>query len=265
MKFLNKNCLITGGTKGLGLATAKTFAQAGANLILVYRQDEAAAKAALGEIHQLQSKVRLQYPETSLQCQVLSCDMTDPGSAQKIAAFVREHFQELHHFVFNAAATSFRPLGEVELHHFQKTFSLSVWGLIALAKELTPLMPPQSSITTVSGMDTVQVVPGHGLLAAAKAAVEELTTYLAHELAAKKISVNGINPGFLETESTQIMMGSKFAAIAKNYASSTVRKEPLSLSAIAELILFLAGSGGEVMAGQTLIADGGFSKKVLLL
>ena len=111
-------------------------------------------------------------------------------------------------------------------------------------------------------MDTVQVVPGHGLLAAAKAAVEELTIYLAHELGPKGIRVNGVNPGFLETESTRIMMGELFAQVADGYRQGTLRAKPLDLDLVAATVLFLASPAAGLIAGQTLIVDDGFAQRL---
>src|SRR5206468_1429832 len=104
-------------------------------------------------------------------------------------------------------ATAFKDLLEIQAHHIDKTFNITVKSFILGMKRAVALMPRGGAVVTVSGMDTLKAVPRHGLLGAAKAALETLTGYYAHELASKKIRVNGVNPGFLATDSTRKYLG----------------------------------------------------------
>lgn len=231
--------LITGGTKGLGLSTAKAFHAQGAKLVLTYRSDEANAKAVAKQ----------------LGCQTLQADFTEDDAPDKLFAALGP--EPIDVYVHNAAATVFRPLLDVKPHHLHKTFNISVFSLIRNAQHLVPRMPRGGTIITISGMDTLQCVPAHGVLAAAKASLEMLTKYLAHELAPKKIRVNGVNPGFIPTDSTQIYLGDKFAAAGKVIAAATPLKRLATTEDVASVILFLASDASQWMVGQTLVVDGG--------
>lgn len=231
--------LITGGTKGLGLATAKAFAAQGAKLVLTYRSDEANAKSVA----------------QALGCRVVRADFTEPDAPDKLFAELGPGSIEV--YVHNAAATAFRPLLDVKAHHLEKTFSISVFSLVRNVQHLVSRMPQGGSIITVSGMDTLQAVPNHGVLAAAKASLEMLTRYLGHELASKQIRVNGVNPGFIPTDSTRTYLGPRFDSASAAIAAATPLKRLATCEEVASVILFLASDAARWMVGQTLVVDGG--------
>ena len=106
-------------------------------------------------------------------------------------------------------------------------------------------------------MDTLKAVPRHGLLGAAKSALETLTAYYAHELAGAKIRVNCVNPGFLRTDSTQKYLGPAFEATNSAFAALVPLKREPKLDEIAEVILFLASARSSWIVGQTINVDGG--------
>lgn len=247
MKTNHETALITGGTKGLGLATAKLLAERGTERILLsYRSDEAGARAAVEGIRAL-------GPE----CEALACDLSEDGAATRLWDWVAELTPSLDLYVHNAAATAFKDLLGIQPHHVDKTFNITVKSLIAGAQRAVALMPAGGAIVTVSGMDTLKAVPRHGLLGAAKSALETLTSYLAHELAGKGIRVNGVNPGFLRTDSTRKYLGPAFEAVNAAFArASPLRREP-SLEEIAEAILFVASPRASWIVGQTIRVDGG--------
>lgn len=246
-EFKNKKILITGGTKGLGLATAKVFAQLGADLILAYKADDESAEKASHAIQQL-----------GRQCQLIKSDLSEENAIDKVF----DEIDRLDIYIHNAAATAFKDLMQIEKHHIHKTMNISLTSFIRGVQRAAQTMPRGSAIISISGMDTRQVVKYHGLLAAAKAALEQLTLYWAHELAAKGIQVNCVNPGFLETESTKKMLGPQFETISKKHASTLPLKRPAQLEEIANVIKFLASSEASWLVGQTIYADGGFSESI---
>jgi len=122
---------------------------------------------------------------------------------------------------------------------------------------LRGLMPKGGAIVTVSGMDTLRAVPLHGLLGSAKAALENLTAHAAHELAPFGIRVNGVNPGFFDSESTRKYLGPAVPYVHAAAAKQSPFRRLPQLEEIANVILFLASSRSSWICGQTLKVDGG--------
>lgn len=248
MGATKRTVLITGGTKGLGLATAEAFAAEGARLILTYRSDEENAK-----------KIEASFLSRSVECHVVGVDFTDDNAPDLLFDSIAGVAKEISVYVHNAAATVFRPLLDVKLHHLQKTFNITVFSLIRNVQRIVPLMPRGGAILTVSGMDTLEAVPFHGVLAAAKASLEMLTQYLGHELAEKGIRVNGVNPGYIPTDSTRKYMGPDFDAANRAAAELTPLHRLADPKDVASVMVFLASDAAQWMVGQTITVDGGWT------
>lgn len=245
-EFFGKTALITGGTKGLGLSLALLLAKRGCDLFLSYRSDDEAARAAAREMRAI-----------GVRCELLCADLAEEGAMDALFGALTKHTDRLDYYVHNAAATAFKDLLEIKSHHIDKTMNITVKGFILGAQHAAKLMKSGGAIVTVSGMDTLKAVPRHGLLGAAKAALETLTAYYAHELATRKIRVNGVNPGFLATDSTRKYAGPFFDAITAAFAQSVPLKREAKLEEVAEVIAFLLSARSSWIVGQTLCVDGG--------
>ncbi len=243
-----RTVLITGGTKGLGLATAEAFAAEGAKLLLTYRSDEENAR-----------RVEDDFRKRGVDCHLFAIDFTDPTAADSLFRAISAVTDEVLVYVHNAAATAFKPLLDAKPHHLHKTFQMTVFSFVENAQRLVPLMKGGGVIVSVSGMDTLEAVPFHGILAAAKSSLEMLTKYLGHELAPLKIRVNGVNPGYIPTESTQKYLGPAFDAVNKMIGQVTPMRSLADPKDIASVIVFLASEGARWMVGQTLVVDGGWT------
>jgi len=246
-EFKGKTALITGGTKGLGLAFARLLAREGASLLLGYRSDREGAERATKELGAL------------TRCRALECDLSEGEGAAKLWDETGRALEgaPLHFYVHNAAATAFKPLLEIQPHHVDKTFALTVKSLVAGMQRALPLMREGGAVVTVSGMDTLKAVPRHGLLGAAKAALETLTSYYAHELGPRGIRVNGVNPGFLRTDSTRKYLGPAFDKVSSAFAASLPLKLQAELDEVAQAMLFLCSERSRWIVGQTITVDGG--------
>jgi enoyl-[acyl-carrier protein] reductase III len=239
--------LITGGTRGLGLAIARAFAeQARCGFILGYRSDEQAARAASDELR-----------SSGSECHPIALDLAEPDAGDRLFAKVRELTPRLDVYVHNAAATAFKPLMDLGPHHVQKTFQITVGSFIRNVQLAVPMMPAGGAVVAISGMDTKEAVPFHGLLGAAKAALETLTAYWAHELAGRGIQVNAINPGYLETDSTKKYFGPLFDRANAAFAGMTPSGKAARLEDVAAAVRFLASPEARWIVGQTVLADGG--------
>lgn len=238
--------LITGGTKGLGLATAKILSNQDSEVFLTYRNDHKNADA-----------VKKTMNDLGISCTLISCDLSEPDSIHKLFDEIEKQTDTLDIYIHNAAATAFKPLLKIEPHHIDKTFNITVKSFILGTQRAAKLMSNGGAIVSISGMDNLKMVPKHGLLGAAKSALETLTAYFAHELAQKNIRVNSINPGFFKTESTEIYLGEQFEIINQFFAMlSPTRREP-KLEEFAKVIQFLVSKDSSWIVGQTIKVDGG--------
>lgn len=245
--FKGKKALITGGTKGLGLATAKKLGGLGAEIYVSFRSDEVNASQALAELR-----------KNSINCHAIQADLAEENGVERLFEGLMRHTDRLDIYIHNAAATAFKDLMELKAHQIDKTFNISIKSFILGLQKAVPMMTDGGTVVSVSGMDTLRAVPRHGLLGAAKSALETLSNYFAHELAAKKIRVNCINPGFFETESTRKYLGPYFESVKAQYAQLTPEGRSVDIEEISNVIAFLCSDYSSWIRGQTLCVDGGF-------
>lgn len=246
--FDGKIALITGGTRGLGRALALRLAGMGAVLALNYRRDEESALNTLAEVRQRSSASVL-----------LKADLENDSEVRAMVARAANEFGRIDLLVINAAATAFKPLMEVEPHHLGRTFNLSVGGFVAAVQEAAGFMPLGGRVVMVSGIDSIRYMPGHGVLGAAKAAMESLVRYFAFELGERGITVNGINFGLVDSDSSRLYLGKNFEAARDAAAARSAIKRVPEVDDIAAAITLLLRPEARFITGQIIMADGGLS------
>src|SRR5262245_61300624 len=187
-----KVALVTGGTRGLGRAISRRFACLGATVAMNYRRDEDSAAAALAE-------VRAIAPQSML----IRADLESEAEVRTMVVRAAAELGQIDILVANAAATAFKPLLETKPHNLQRTFNLSVGGFVAAVQEASRVMPDGGRVLMVSGIDSIRNLPGHGALGAAKAALESMVRDFAFELGPHGITVNGLNVGYIDTDSAR--------------------------------------------------------------
>lgn len=249
MRFDGKVALITGSSRGIGKAIALRLAGEGADVVVHYRRQMAAAEATAAAV--------TAFGRRAL---IVQAELGEAGAVRQMFKQVRETFGCLDIFVANAAATVFKPLLQLQPHHVDKTFAITVNSFVLAVQCAVELMRDRRGhIVTVSGIDAHRYIPLHGALAAAKGALEVLTTYLACELAERGITVNGVNPGFVNTDSAHAFGEHVYRLLEKNIVMQTPYKRVGSPDDIARIVAFLCSEDAAWLCGQTLIADGGLS------
>jgi enoyl-[acyl-carrier protein] reductase III len=241
--------LITGSSRGIGRASALLFAERGHDVVVHYRREADAAEATAKEIR-----------AAGAEALVVQGDLCDGDVPGRILAETAERFGRLDVLVANAAATAFKPLLDVSARHLDLTMRTVVQSFLLLAQGAVPLMAGRpGAIVAVSGFDSIRVVANHGLLGAAKAALEQLVRYLAVELAPKNIAVNSVLPGMVSTDSARLWADTSHPG---GWAAFAAERQPDTITSpeqIAEIIAFLCTPAGRCIRGHNLIVDAGIT------
>lgn len=248
--FDGRVAVVTGGTRGLGHAIALELAREGATLALNYRRDEQRAVRALGEIRAIAPR--------SI---TLKADL---GDDEQVRAMIRRAGEELGRIdilIANAAATAFRPLLEVKPHNITRTFNLSVNGFVAAVQEASRLMGAGGRVVMISGLDSIRFMEGHGVLGAAKAALESMVRDFAFELGPRGITVNGVNFALIDSDSSRMYLGEEYERIARAAAERSALKRLPRAEEIAAIVRLVCSPAAGFLTAQTIMADGGLSLK----
>lgn len=251
MSTKRKVAFVTGGIKGTGKAIVEQFLERGVAIVTNYRKDQATAEA-------FQAEMKKRFPDIPVD--VFQADLGQTQAIEKLFEFIKNTHGHLNYYIANAAATAFKPLMDIKPHHVEKTFAITVTGFITGCQQAAKLMEGQSGkIVAISGYDTHTYLPRHGVLGAAKSALETLVKYFGVELAPLGINVNAINPGFLATTSTQIYMGKEYDRIKALNEKLTPRGGVTDGKELADITMFLCSDEANWICGQTIRADGGLS------
>jgi NAD(P)-dependent dehydrogenase (short-subunit alcohol dehydrogenase family) len=245
MRLQGKTAVITGGTSGIGFATARQFIAQGAR-VLITGQDAARLAAAGRE----------------LGADTLLADVRKASDLQALAAAAKAQFGRLDILFANAGVAFATPLTETNVERFDELFEINVKGVFFTVQALAPLMPNGSTIVlNTSWLDQVGT-PGLSLLSATKAAVRSFTRTLAAELLPQGVRVNAVSPGATATpiHGKTGMSPETLQAFASQLAQRIPLKRFGEADEVAAAVVFLASDESRYMLGAELVVDGGFSQ-----
>jgi enoyl-[acyl-carrier protein] reductase III len=241
MTFEGASVLVTGGSRGIGKAIALRFAGLGATRVAIgYLRGDRAAEETAAELSALGAEPVL-----------VRGSVASTRVAEEVAAL-----GPLGALVHAAATGVIRPALETEDRHWDWTLSANARALLSLARAASPSMPAGASIVAISSLGSTRVLEDYALVGASKAALEALVRYLAVELAPRGIRVNAVSAGVVETGALE-HFPQKEAMLelgARNPAGRLVAPED-----VAAAVAFLCSPEAEMIRGQTLVVDGGWS------
>jgi 3-oxoacyl-[acyl-carrier protein] reductase len=245
-KLNGKVAVVTGASKGIGAEVAKHLAAEGAAVVVNYASSKAGADKVVAEIHRTGGKAV-----------AVQADVSNPDDIQRLFAETLRAFGRLDVLVNNAGVYEFAPLEEITPEHYHRQFGLNVLGLILATKEAAKHFGPTGgSVVNISSVVSKLALPGATVYSATKAAVDSITRTLAAELGPKKVRVNAVNPGMVETE------GNYTAKEGSDFRRAIEEKTPLgrigSVDDIAPAVAFFASDDSKWVTGETLFIAGGY-------
>jgi enoyl-[acyl-carrier protein] reductase III len=248
--FLNgKVALVTGASRGIGRGIALALAEAGANIIVHYARKTSMALNVVAEI------------ESMGRCAIaVKANFAEKEKIDAMLDHIQDVFGGCDILVANAATGGFRPMLETSDKHWDWTMDVNARSILHCVKRLAPYMERQGwgRVVTVTSLGGVRVVPQYSAVGLSKAVVESLTRYLAVELAPKGIIVNAISPGLVNTDalsSLDIDVQSSLEYVRQRNPTGRL----VTPHDIGRVAAFLCTDAAEMLVGQTLCVDGGFS------
>ncbi|MGF6856382.1 glucose 1-dehydrogenase [Paraburkholderia sp. CI3] len=244
-KLTGKVAVVTGASKGIGAAIAKALAAQGASVVVNYASSRAGADKVVADITAAGGKAV-----------AVGGDVSKAADANGIIDTAIETYGRLDVLVNNSGVYEFAALEEITEAHFHKHFDVNVLGLLLVTQAAARHLGDGGSIVNVSSVVTRITPATTAVYTATKGAVDAITGVLAKELGPRKIRVNSVNPGMVETEGTHSagVIGSDF----ETWALSTT---PLGRIGqpddIADVVAFLASDDARWLTGESLIASGG--------
>ncbi len=246
-KLIGRVAVVTGASKGIGASIAKHLAAEGAAVVVNYSSSKEGAERVVAEITGKGGKAI-----------AVHADVSKPAEIEKLFAETKNAFGRLDILINNAGIYEFAPLAGVTEGHFDKIFDINVLGLLLTSQEAAKYFGPEGgSIVNISSIVSTLAPANSSVYSASKAAVDAVTKSLAKELGPRKIRVNAINPGMVQTE------GWYAAGFGENELSKQVQAStPLGRLGrpedIAPAAVFFASSDSSWISGETLLIAGGY-------
>jgi NAD(P)-dependent dehydrogenase (short-subunit alcohol dehydrogenase family) len=247
-KLAGKIAVITGGSSGIGLATAKRFVNEGAYVFITGRR-QSELDAAVSEIG---------HNVTGVQG-----DVSKLADIDKLYAAVKKHKGKLDIVFANAGTGAFAPLEQISEEHFDKQFNANVKGLLFTVQKALPLLQPGGSIVLNASIVATKGSQALSVYSATKAAVRSFARTWSVDLKDRKIRVNAISPGIIPTPGYNTSLGMTQEQVDQ-FVQSSIPNIPLgrpgTTDEIAKAVSFLASDDSSYVTGIELFADGGLAQ-----
>jgi len=244
-KLTGKVAVVTGASKGIGAAIAKKLAAAGAAVVVNYASSKAGAEAVVAAITAAGGKAV-----------AVGGDVSKAAEAQGIIDAAVKHYGRLDILVNNSGVYEFSPLEAITEEHFHRIFNINVLGLLLTTQAAVKHLGEGGSIINIGSVVSRITPPASAVYTGTKGAVDAITGVLARELGPKKIRVNALNPGMVNTEGTRTA-----GFIGSDLETGIVAQTPLGRVGlpddIADVAVFLASDDSRWLTGEQLLVGGG--------
>jgi 3-oxoacyl-[acyl-carrier protein] reductase len=245
-KLAGKVAVVTGASKGIGADIAKGLAKEGASVVVNYASSKEGADKVVAEITKAGGKAV-----------AVQGDVAKEADVSRIFAETKKAFGKLDVLVNNAGVYQFAPIEEVNTELYSRLFNTNVLGALLATREAVKLFGDNGgSVINIGSAATEINVPTSSVYTATKGALDSITAVLSKELGPKKVRVNSINPGMIETEGVHAagFIGTDFQ---KSFEAQTPLGRIGQPADITPLAVFLASSDSGWLTGETLVASGG--------
>lgn len=241
--------LITGSSRGIGRVLALKLAAHGSNVVINYRSNRELAEQTLADVR-----------DAGGDGIVVRADIEQPEDIDALFAAVAERYGRLDQFVANAAASAFKPVADLKLHHLDRNWAMNVRSFVLGAQRAAALMPASGGrIVVVTSYGSLRAFPTYASLGAAKAANEAYVRFMATEFGPRGITVNAVNGGVIATDSLDYF----YSVDGMPPLTSVIDRIPLGKAGTADdmasSIEFLLSPAAGYITGQTLVVDGGLT------
>jgi len=246
-KLEGKVAVVTGASKGIGAAVAKELASEGASVVVNYASSKDGADRVVAEIKGQGGKAI-----------AVQADVAKKADIERLFAETKKAFGRVDILINNAGIYEFAGIGEITPENFYKQFDINVLGLLLATQEAAKYIGPDGgSIVNISSLASTLTPPNSSVYSGTKAAVDAATKVLAKELGPRKIRVNAVNPGMVDTE------GYRAAGIGESeWRKSVESQTPLGRIGkpqdVAPAVAFFASPDSSWITGEMLTIAGGF-------
>jgi NAD(P)-dependent dehydrogenase (short-subunit alcohol dehydrogenase family) len=246
-KLEGKIALVTGANSGIGLATAKRFVTEGAHVYITGRRDPELARAAAVIARNVTA---------------VPGDVSKPADLDRLFAQIQREKGRLDIVFANAGVAKFAPLGTITEKFYDSIFDVNVKGLLFTVQKALPLMPEGGSIIVNASVVASKGLPANSVYSATKAAVRSFARTWTTDLKSRRIRVNAVSPGSIDTPGLNDLLAS--SEVGEQRRKAITSAVPLGRfgtpDEIAKAVVFLASDDASYVTGAELFVDGGFAQ-----
>jgi len=246
MELKGKVAFVSGGTKGIGRCIAERLAEKGANVVVNYFRSRQSANET---VEKLKSYGVDSYAHRA--------NMGNHDQLPAIFEDIKERFGKLDILISNAALGLYTKMIDIDDKAWDLSMHTNARAFLNCVQLASPIMPDHGRVVTLSSLGSIRYIPGYASIGVSKAAIENMVKYMAIELASRRITVNCVSGGFIDTNALKVFPN--YQEMLNGVIERTPFKRVGKPEEIADVVVFLAGPKATWITGQTIIVDGGYS------
>mgnify|MGYP006277556021 CR=1 FL=1 len=248
--FTGKTALVTGSGRGIGRAIAVHFASLGTNVVVNFFRNRGPAEDTVEAVE-----------AHGVRAHLVKANVGEISDLDKLIAETEKEFGGLDFLINNAGSGYNRPINDQRPKGWDWTMDINARPVLFLAQKALPLMQDRGggAIVSISSPGSFRVLPEYAVVGASKAALEALTRYLAVEFAPHDIVVNAVSPGIVNTEALQHFDAMSEEDLLDEIAQETPAGRIITPEEVAGIVAFLCSPEADMIRGQVILADGGFT------